>query len=174
MCPDRETLSAFYDNEIEGKYRSRIENHIENCSKCRSRMNAVESASSFIKSGFDDINIPKSRVWENIQNELDIKNVPDIWHRKINIPLPLLAAASFLIITITALLSTLLYFSGRNDYRNFTVTEAVNINGENQYNFLENDQSVQVELQLPEDAFFTISGTPQLIRKVDYLRANQH
>ena len=173
MCPDRETISAFYDNEVEGNFSSRIKNHIENCSNCREMMNSMESSSRFINSGFDDIDIPQKRVWNNIKNKLDIKDVPDIWHRKINIPLPLLAAASFLIITITALLSTLLYFAGQNDYRNFTVTEAVNINGENQYNFLENEQTVKVELQLPEDAFFKISGTPRLIREVDYLRSNE-
>ena len=172
MCPDRETISAFYDNEVEGNFDSQIKSHIESCSNCRSFLSDMESSSRVINCGFDDIEISQKRVWENIQSKLDIKNVPDIWHRKINIPLPLLAAASFLIITITALLSTLLYFSGRNDYRNFTVTEAVNINGENQYNFLENEQTVQVELQLPEDALFKISGTPQLIREVDYLRTN--
>ncbi len=65
------------------------------------------------------------------------------------------------------------FYAGRNDYRNFTVTEAVNINGENLYRIFENEQTVNVELQLPEEAFFKISGTPQLIREVDYLRSNE-
>ena len=173
MCPDRETLSAYYDNETAKKFSSKITNHIKTCEDCRSSVAAMENASILLNKGFDNIDNAKNRVWDNIQNELDIKNVPDIWHRKINIPVPLIAAASFLIITITALLSTLLFYAGRNDYRNFTVTEAVNINGENQYYIFENEQTVNVEFQLPEEAFFKISGTPQLIREVDYLKANE-
>ena len=173
MCPDRETLSAFFDNEIEDKFTMRIKNHIENCTECRNKLAGMESCSRFLDSGFDDVEIPKNRVWNNIQNELDRKNVPDIWHRRIIIPLPVLAAASFFIIMLTALLSTLLATSARSDYLNFTVTEAVNIKGDNPYYFLENDQTVNVELQLPEDAFFVISGTPQLIREVDYLQTNE-
>ncbi len=173
MCPDRETLSAFYDNEVEGKFSITIENHIEECNKCRKDLSVMESASTLFSNALDEKDIPVKAVWGNIQSELDRKNRPDIWHRKINIPLPLLAAASFLVIMITALLSTLLFNSYGNDYRNFTVSEAVNINNDNQYHILNNDQTVQVELQLPADAFFQISGTPQLIRKVDYLQANE-
>ncbi len=173
MCPDRETLSAYYDNEVEGNFRIMIENHIENCTECSNKLEKIKTASSFINSGFDDIEILKNKVWISIENKLDRKNVPDLWHRKINIPLPLLAAASFLIITITALLSTLLYITANNDYRYFSVSEAVNLNGENQNYFLDKDQTVNVELQLPEDAFFIISGTPQLIREVDYIQDHE-
>ncbi len=169
MCPDQETISAFYDNEVEQKFRLKLEKHVENCAECRKKIEKMEAASMFLKSGFDDIATSQGRVWDNIVNELDTKNIPDIWHRKINIPVPLLAAAAFLLITITALFSTLFYFAGRNDYNNFTVTEAVNLN--NDY-FHENDRAVHVEFQLPEEALFQISGSPKLIREVDYLKTN--
>ena len=169
MCPDRETLSAFYDSEVESKFRIKIKEHLEQCASCREILAGVESCSSIFNSELDDIDILKDKVWKSIQNKLDRKDAVNLWHRRINIPLPILAAASFLIIMAAVGLSTMMINSGRVDYGNFAVTDAVPVGGVSQFYFLEDEQTVNVELQLPEDAFFMISGTPQLIREVDYL-----
>jgi hypothetical protein len=171
MCPDRETLSAFYDSEIESKFRIKIKDHIEYCGPCRENLTGLESCSSIINTEIHDLDILKDKVWMSIQDKLDKKDVVNLWHRRINISFPMLAAASFFVIMITAGLSTMLTNSGSGDYGNFAVTDAVTLGGESPYYFLEDEQTVNVELQLPEDAFFMISGTPRLIREVDYLHS---
>ncbi len=171
MCPDNETLSAMFDNEIESKFRFKIENHLESCESCRKVISDMEDCSKMFKYKDSDLENIRERVWDRIQQQLDRKEVPDIWHRKITVPLPVLAAASFLVFIVSGLMFSLLFNNYNGIYDGFTVSEAVTVGAEDRYRFLDNEQSVNVELQLPDDAVFMISGTPQLIREVDYLHA---
>ncbi len=48
MCPDRETLSAYYDNETAEKYSSKIDDHIKTCDECSSIVASMENASAVL------------------------------------------------------------------------------------------------------------------------------
>jgi len=174
MCPDKETLSAFIDNEVEGVFKDILDNHILSCGKCRKEINALKSVKSLFNStesmiSENDIEISGGKVWKNIQNDIASRKKPDIWHRRITVPVPVLAAAAavILVFTISTIINFYIFTESRNESR-FNFSEVVIINHEEDFKLFERDQILDVDLNLPENTVFRISGTPKLIREVDY------
>ncbi len=182
MCPDKETLSAFIDNEVEGVFKKDIENHLASCTKCSKETKKLKYISELCLT--DDtvkdkhIEEAQSRVWERIDSEIHnvIRNreTSSIWSRKVSIPFPVMAAAAAVILLFA--ISTLYGFyslnSGKYDSR-LNFSEAVTIREPEDFNLFEKELILNVDLNLPENTVFMISGTPMLIREVDYHNINK-
>ncbi|MDX9801069.1 MAG: zf-HC2 domain-containing protein [Spirochaetia bacterium] len=180
MCPDRETLSAFIDNEVEGSFYRVIEEHIASCSKCRKETEKLKKISSLCHASSSDNEIEEAqiRVWNRIDS--DIHNVirnrktSSLWYKKVLIPFPVMAAAAavFLIFAISTLYGFYYLNSGKYDSR-MNFSEAVTINEPEDFNLFERELILEVNLNLPENTVFMVSGTPMLIREVDYHNINK-
>lgn len=175
MCPDEETLSAFIDNEIEGRFNNVIKNHIDGCKECNAK---AESFISLRTLFYDELPLEKikdaeEKVWDKIEFFVESKTKPDIWHRRIAIPLPVMAAA--VLILVSTVLS--FYFISFNKFNSsepaFNFSESISFDKEEDFRLFETDQVLDVDLTLPESTIFMISGTPKLIREVDYLNNNR-
>ena len=178
MCPDKETLSAFIDNEIEGKLKEDIQNHITACKKCSLEAESLNSLHSLFYNelSLGQIKNAEEKVWQKIAPVLKPKpKKPDILHRRIAVPLPVMAAA--VLIFFSAVLS--LYFVSFNKINNnnhesqFKFSESISFEKEEDFRLFEKDQVLDVDLTLPESTIFMISGTPKLIREVDYINNNR-
>ncbi len=174
MCPDKELLSAFIDNEIEDRFSTIIKNHITACGKCRDVILTLESVQSLCRSDITGEKITESgkKVWSRIESSIANNLKTDFWNRKITVPYPVMAAAALLIFTISTILSFYL-LTGKNYESRFNFSEAVTINKEEDFKLFERDQTLEVDLNLPENTVFMISGTPKLIREVDYLNTSK-
>ena len=177
MCPDKETLSAFIDNELEGKVKEMVQNHINECKKCSLEVESFNSLHSLL---YDELSLGRikdaeERVWQKISPVLKTKpKKPSIWHRRISIPVPAMAAA--VLIFVSAVLS--LYFISFKGINNnydpkFTFSESIIFEKEEDFRLFETDHVLDLDLSLPETTVFMISGTPKLIREVDYLNINR-
>ena len=178
MCPDKETLSAFIDNELEGKLKEDVQKHIAACEKCSLATDSFNSLHTvfYDELSFDQIKKAEEKVWQKIEPSLKPKaEKPDIWHRRIAIPIPVMAAA--VLIFISSVLS--FYFISINKINNsnyeskFNFSESISFDKEEDFTLFEKDQVLDVDLNLPESTVFMISGTPKLIREVDYHSSNR-
>jgi len=69
MCPDKELLSAYADNEVESPFKETIATHIESCEKCRESLKAFSVLSANLK----DLPIPDfSNDQKAMQSAFDI------------------------------------------------------------------------------------------------------
>jgi len=177
MCPDKEVLSAFIDNELEDKNKEDVQNHIAACKKCALEVESFNHLHNFLYNELtlDQIKNAEEKVWQKISPAIKPKlKKPDIWHRRIAIPIPVMAAA--VLIFVSAVLS--LYFISFNKINNnyeskFNFSESISFEKEEDFRLFETDQVLDVDLNLPESTIFMISGTPKLIREVDYLNSNR-
>ena len=177
MCPDKETLSAFIDNEIEGKFKQIVQDHINTCEKCRQEVESFNSLHPLFyeELSLEQIKNAEERVWDKIRPVSVFKPKPDIWHRRIAIPVPVMAAA--VLIFISAVLS--FYFTSFNKFNNnnhepnLSFSESITFDKEEDFGLFETDQVLDVSLTLPESTVFVINGAPKLIREVDYLNKNR-
>ena len=175
MCPDKETLSAFFDDEVEDRFRSGIEKHLSSCENCRLTLDKFRGLRT--NTGLQIYNIEEIRttLWEKICYSLDRKKPLRFWERKVSLPLPAAAAAAALFIFITAFsLFSMLYTSEMEaaGYSGLSVKDSVPISGEDDFRYFQHDQIFNVDLNLPENTFFIISGTPQLIKEAEYINRN--
>jgi len=178
MCPDKETLSAFIDNELEDRFKEIIQNHVAVCKKCKLEVESLKSLHNLLydELSFDQIKKAEDKVWHKITPAL--KSKPEktaIWHRRIAIPIPVMAAA--LLVFISAVFS--LYSISFNNITNnhteprFNFSESITFEREEDFRSFEIDQVFDLDLNLPETTVFVISGTPRLIREVDFLSNNR-
>lgn len=68
MCPNKKTLSAFFDNEIDSSRRVEIENHLNTCSQCRHQLETWATFSnSFMKTQMAPMLGQKEALWVQIE-----------------------------------------------------------------------------------------------------------
>ena len=176
MCPDKEILSAFIDDELEGKLKDDIKNHISACKKCCLEVESFNSLHNLLSEhSLGSIKDAEEKVWNRITPVLKPKAKKiNIWHMRIAIPVPVMAAA--LLIFISSVIS--LYFISFNKIDNsyeskFNFSESISFDKEEDFNMFEKDLVLDVDVNLPESTVFMASGSPKLIREVDYLNTNR-
>ena len=177
MCPDRELLSAYVDGEVGQPWQGNIEAHLESCATCRQCVAAFGQLShTLVTDREPDFKPSMARVKQTIDLAPRIikLNQSPFWKRRLNLPLPLAAAAASLLITIGAFFSFQLATPVPGIVEAEYTPEIAELNTLKDddlgviIKFLENkDVSNEVVIQLPEDSNFFISGEPKLIRASD-------
>jgi anti-sigma factor RsiW len=171
-CPDRHILSVYFDNELDSPWKEKFEAHLASCPDCRAELAAYEKIRGLIVSDRDRISgleKAKTRVWDKLEPAIAPALRPvkkGFWNGYLNIPLPVAAAASLVLVAAFALL--LVLRPVRNDVPGddwITVAEQV----PDMPSLIQNDFSPDmVVVNLPVGKTFTSLGQPQIIRKADY------
>jgi hypothetical protein len=174
MCPDKETLSAFIDNELDGNLKKIVENHINSCKKCSA---SVESFNFLRTLLYDELPLSQikdaeEKVWHEIEPVVrwpKPKKV-SIWNMKISIPVPVMAAALVVFVSAVISLYSISFNRINNNYSEprFSLSDSITFYKEEDFSLFQ-AQVIDVDLTLPESTVFVISGTPSLIREVDFI-----
>ena len=112
MCPDRQILSLYADNELPSPWKEKTEAHLESCAECRSRCDAYRKISAAMlesRPAGEDLQKARDRVWERFPAAMTgesgqgsegtvlsiVKSEKKSgWKQTIQLPLPLAAAAA--------------------------------------------------------------------------------
>ncbi|GHU06888.1 hypothetical protein FACS1894151_00420 [Spirochaetia bacterium] len=195
MCPDRQMLSLYCDQELPSPWKEKLEAHLVSCGSCREALEKYQSLSAGLISGFspgslsDAGDSPEERVWQRLSLEIEapgkqpfirrpsikqpsIKQ-PPLWQRSIPVPLPVAAAAAAIL--VLAFAATFMQRPGTvNQVSDSalafgadgeTAAEFSDMNGVLRY--LGEDDASEV-IRLPESRNFSSSGAPRLIKASDY------
>ena len=194
MCVDDKDLSAYLDGELDKKKKAGVEAHLEECTVCRSRLDSLGRLANIGSPSEDEINRRKERTFSRISVAVERKPEPPVWRRKINLSLPLAAAAAVVLILLGGLGVTLTGITGSPDHvdtREIPVVEKefdsspftlARKNGEptqeeleELFRFLsEKGASVEVKIELPQSSNFTVYGEPRLIKAADIPKSKEN
>ncbi len=183
MCPDKETLSVYFDGEVDSPIKEKIEAHLRECPACRAQMEAFRRLRQTLKAGDEPaeaVSASLERVHQRMGHQEGPARYPDVWHRRINIPLPA-AAAAVLVLFLGGLMVSG-GFSRGTAGPDVAQTGSLSpgepsqaIEWETQdlealLGILESEEAFyqEVEWKLPADRQISVGGESRLIREVDY------
>lgn len=127
MCPDKQMLSLFFDNELPSPWKEKLEAHVEKCPRCKEILNVYKGVSTGLQNSgkLDSASVAaaQDRLWNKIRNTIDIDidiGIDDfdagkksktvfqkrMWSRSIEVPVPFAAAAAALAVLFFAFLLT--------------------------------------------------------------------
>ncbi|MDR3145185.1 MAG: zf-HC2 domain-containing protein [Treponema sp.] len=193
MCPDRQILSLYVDGELPSPWKEKLEDHLASCPGCRAILESWEHLSAELRD--EDEPGRSERVWEGIEARINTAQtlpsressgarrlgLPDLWHRRVSLPLPaaaaLAAAAAAFVFVLgsmwlnppakAAAAATGLPFVSMEAGVDFTDMPVMDSTGLFQY-LGSTDSSEIVIIRLPESRSFSSSGEPTIIRAADY------
>ena len=197
MCPDRQILSLYVDNELPSPWKEKLEAHLFTCEQCKSNLAQYHSLNAVLEE--DKIEISpelKNRVWDKVAQQrpeglydfslgrriefTPVKRRNAFWNRSVSLPFPAVAAAAaaFIIITFLAI-------QGIQGPVNVTTQVPGIIAGigtdaqsmfpasdmSSVFQYLSGDDMADfVIINLPETRSFYSSGEPALLKAADYSR----
>jgi len=181
MCPDKETLSAYLDGEIELPWRERLGKHIKECPACQEYLDSLRQLSGRLRA---DPEPDAGPSLERLKHRLAARAAypasgrPPIWRRRITLPLPLAAGVGLVILCLAVglfaaalnLKSSVPRMSIKKlPYGATEVEVAAPI--EDLEKLLKSlDQPAFTEeiiFTLPEDSRFIMAGEPRMLRAED-------
>jgi anti-sigma factor RsiW len=177
MCPDRQILSVYFDNELASPWKEKLEEHVSGCPVCAARLEAYKKTREFLP-GAEGLALraAKERVWGKLAELPDTRRgaARGFWGASITVPFPVAAAAGFVLIAAFALLLVLRpantpvsQFAGTG----MEVQAVSDMSGLLEY-LSNDDSSDMVIIRLPETTF-TSYGEPRVLRAADYSRNNR-
>jgi len=193
MCPDRQIISLYHDEELPSPWKEKLESHLQSCPKCRAVLagyrNLGESLTCLSE---ESIEAARDRVWSKLSSgEAAAQDgftagrawKPErIWSRKVTLPLPAAAAAAAVLIIVLFIALTGIRGGtppqrqdaiaatnmGLDDYGMVPVHD---MNDVLRYLSSQDNGDIMV-IRLPESTKFSRSGEPALINAADYSRNN--
>ena len=187
MCPDRQILSVYVDEELPSPWKEKMAAHLAGCAACRTCLDQYRQVSLYLNTTAGpppDEDAARERVWGRLQAWRYGRKAAPLWSRSITLPLPAAAVAA-------ALLAVSLGFAwfGRDqrgtpglpepslanagiDLDSQGMLPAADIDGILQYLGREEAGDIMV-IRLPESKSFTSFGEPAVIRAADYSRRRQ-
>ncbi len=109
MCPDREILSAYFDDEIPAPWKREVSAHVDSCQRCRAILAGLEQTHHALAHEDEHAwRAPMERVRRRILAHAPLVR-PRIsaWRRQVSLPLPLAILAAALILTFGISLAAL-------------------------------------------------------------------
>lgn len=83
MCPDKETLSAWFDGELPGRAGDKIESHLVECAECRDQISRWEALSLNLQPCDPEISDEtRARVWAHIKEQCGLDADPRTFSKK--------------------------------------------------------------------------------------------
>ena len=173
MCPDHETLSAYFDGEIDLPWAKAIEEHLLECPACKQKVSDFYSVKEFL-SKYRETAIygPMERVWSKITSSSKEIKYLSAWNKRISIPFPAAVFAACFIV-LFGVISIFSFFKIlQNDFgmmkitRNLYGITEVQVEGPMQsieeiLNSLDKTNFTdEVTINLPVESEFFIVGEP--------------
>ncbi|MDR0403554.1 MAG: hypothetical protein LBH35_08220 [Treponema sp.] len=180
MCPGRQILSVYFDNELVSPWKEKLEEHLSRCPECGARLEAYKKARAAM---FPEAERPaflaaEERVWEKIaplaaRTRRKTASFRRFWGGSVTVPFPLAAAAGLVLVTVFALLllirpvnTPVSQFAGAG-MEVQAIPDMASL-----LEYLDSDNSTEmVIIRLPETTF-TSYGEPRMLRAADYSRNN--
>jgi hypothetical protein len=125
MCPDRTLLTAYVDHEVPSPWKERIEMHLDQCARCKSRVAQYRAltAALHVADAVDDAHLEQAaqRIHASLDDRLLKLSRPPhestafdrfferyplismLSSRRVSVPLPLLAASLLLLVFFAGL-----------------------------------------------------------------------
>jgi anti-sigma factor RsiW len=111
MCPDRQILSVYFDNELASPWKEKLEKHVSGCPDCGARLEAYKKMRKSLPGAKTPaLRAAEDRIWEKIaplEENHRKAAARRFWGASITVPFPLAAAAGLVLITAFALLLVL-------------------------------------------------------------------
>lgn len=177
MRPDRILLSAYLDGEVPERFVGEIEAAIERDPEVRADYDELRGLKSLVgREPPVDVAASSERSWAVVQQRIrGIEPHPDVWHRRISLPLPILAAAATVLLALAGVLAWALIparLPGDDVLaRGNDVDVTIRVDGSNMEHVLqwlvEKNKLGEVSIQLPEQRF-EIIGEPVLMKPAHY------
>ena len=199
MCPDRQIISLYYDNELPSPWKEKMAAHLESCPQCQAVLAGYRGLAEELAIPQGEIaGTAQERVWKKITAPKIVSGsylgdgaekpsrrfgvVKGALGRNITLPLPAAAAAA---LVIFAAFFALIGMRGGNepsqqnpmaamqigidDYGTLPVHD---VNDVLQYLSVQDNADVMV-IRLPEHRRFSRTGEPALINAADHSRTRR-
>jgi anti-sigma factor RsiW len=181
MCPDRQILSVYFDNELYSPWKEKLEAHLKDCPQCRAALEDYGRAREAFLADTLPVQKAGARIWEQC-GSLDYRPLPaprkrrGIWSRSLRIPVP--AAAAGLVLVLAAALFIVLRPAPASEPQ--LATMGMDVQGmlpvsdmASLLQYLGGESSPDVIIiNLPETTFRS-AGEPTVLRTADYPRGNR-
>jgi anti-sigma factor RsiW len=178
MCPDRQILSVYFDNELVSPWKEKLEEHVTGCPECAARLEAYKKTRELLPGvGQSVLRAVKERTWEKVAPLAEIRPKTAVargfWGGSVTVPFPAAAAAGIVLAVAFAMLLVLRPASTPVSQLAGVGMEVHAISDMNSLlEYLDNDNSADmVIIKLPETTF-TSYGEPRMLRAADYSRNN--
>lgn len=183
MCPDRELLSAWVDDEVPSPWREKLEKHVGECRACsayasdlRAYRASVQAETSSATSAAE---AAKDRVWSKLSAWAPAK-IParePIWTRRFALPMPALAAAAAVVVALSFALASsnarnaklLFALRGAAETQSIAVSQLATsgLGMESLIDYIgKQNAAVNIIIPLPKSAFG--EGEPVIVREADW------
>ncbi len=183
MCPDNETLSAYFDNEIPSPWNKRIADHIAECASCQKRLRQFETIKNYLHED-------REPSFESSLEQLEIRLAGlkprtervSLWKRRVAVPLP---AAVIAAICIMILGISLIFSLTRSNLRTMSIRRGPSGTTEVQVAAPIEDLELllksldtyylkqEIIITLPEDSLFNITGEAMMFREAEFSRKRE-
>jgi len=204
MCPDRQMISLYYDDELPSPWKEKMALHLESCHQCRGVLAAYQGLGATLKTpNLEHEEAAQQRIWKTISAQWNSEHKrfgnsfasttkrSSYWHlvksvlsRTVSIPIPLVAAAT--VFVIFALLFSLANTQNTQApaTQNSIATMRIGFddyttlpiqNMDDVLHYLSTqDDSEFTIIKLPEYRSFSRTGEPMLINASDHRQGRGH
>ncbi len=180
MCPDSELLSAWIDGEVPSPWRENIDKHIGACAACSASVASMRRVQGMLSadSAVNDAAAlgAKDRVAARLSampwsRSLEVR---PLWFRRYALPLPAIAAAAVVLVTLSF---ALVASNARNNELRLAIRRGVEatpvaasgLGMESLVDFIgKQNGAVNINITLPAEAFGGKLGEPVIIREADW------
>ncbi len=171
-CPDKELLSAFFDNEVPSPYKEELEAHIRTCEHCSSILHTYTAIHEQL---LDLQRIePVPEVNEGVKEfcEKKLKTMPSA--PRIQVSWPVLAAVAAFVLFVGIGLSVVLFTNRTKE----TMAEVKPSATVSQYSLSEvveylSKQQNSRTIEIPGQLLIETSVQPTIIREADFNRSGK-
>jgi Putative zinc-finger len=180
MCFDGKTLSSYVDGELNHHQTFIIQEHLENCSTCRTETNRYSLIINQIKESRENYDsFTKEAIWTRLAHSTSTDKVLGFLHRRLVLSPSIMISLSFLFIAAIGISiystvpknTNLIYQS--NKYAFDTGKFPLEIPIDNVEKILKyfdiHDEPMEVFIELPGPSGFVIQGEPRFLKKNDYI-----
>lgn len=175
MCPDKQIISSYVDNEIPSPWNKTIQDHIASCSDCKKIFDTYSKLRCVISSKpLPDFSSSSEKVLANIQAHVSTLK-PSIWKLNISIPIPLAVAAMAFIAFLIGFAFVKPQNGSMNQFASNTTdsiptiaTPVSNNMSQDAIKFLESlsgqDMQINIIVQMPDSTPLSVYGKPEIVK----------
>ncbi|MDR2314638.1 MAG: zf-HC2 domain-containing protein [Spirochaetaceae bacterium] len=178
MCPDREILSIYFDEELDSPWKEKIEQHLKGCAECRMKLERYGQIRQKITRPVESKRVME-RVWDKLSFALGAGKPKGggrkFWSGSISVPIPAAAAAGLILsLALGVLVTQRLTRTPEPPLAGLEVQDMVpstDMASLLQYLGSENSPDMVI-IRLP-DTTFKNAGEPTMLRAADYRGASR-
>jgi len=171
MCPDRQILSAYFDDEVPSPWKERIASHVAECSECGRTLESYGALRNVLHG--DAVSVEESAV--RMRESLRRYGPAPLWRRHVRLSFAaVVAAAAFVLgggVTFTLIAGLASGGSGvvaKETVKPFDVTVKVK-DVKQLLEILNNQKAIrEVTIQLPEINNFKVRGEPTFLKAGEF------